>query len=91
MTNWLYFDTDCLSAFLWVKEEKILTRLYAGKIIVPQQVYQELSVTVIEHLKKRLDVLINNAGKKTQTRSSFFHGVPLRLQAIIQISQPCLL
>ncbi len=30
MTSQLFFDTDCLSAFLWVKEENILFKLYPG-------------------------------------------------------------
>lgn len=42
MTEKYFFDTDCLSAFLWVREESILAKLYAGKIILPAQVYNEL-------------------------------------------------
>ena len=34
MTDKLFFDTDCISAFLWVKEENILFKLYPGKIIL---------------------------------------------------------
>lgn len=60
MTDSLYFDTDCLSAFLWVKEEKILSQLYPGNIIVPQPVYNELSIPTIAHLKNRIDTLIGN-------------------------------
>ena len=37
-----FFDTDCLSAFLWVREESILAKLYARRIILPAQVYNEL-------------------------------------------------
>ena len=55
MTDSLYFDTDCLSAFLWVKAENILKTLYSGKIKIPQQVYNELSNPAINHLKMRLD------------------------------------
>ena len=59
MTDSLYFDTDCISSFLWVREERILTRLYSGKIVIPQQVYNELSFSGVIHLKTRLDVLID--------------------------------
>lgn len=52
----LYFDTDCLSAFLWVKNERILTQLYPGRIIVPKQVYDELSS--VPPLKKQIDSLL---------------------------------
>jgi len=54
------FDTDCLSAFLWVSAEHILSSLYSGSIIVPQQVYDELSNPYTPQLKTRLDKLIIN-------------------------------
>lgn len=60
MTDSLYFDTDCISSFLWVKEERLLTSLYSGKIKIPQQVYNELSYPGTPQLKTRTDVLINN-------------------------------
>lgn len=50
-----FFDTDCLSAFLWVRKESVLTRLYAGRIILPMQVYTELEK--VPHLKRRVDIL----------------------------------
>ena len=60
MTDSLYLDTDCISSFLWVKEERLLTSLYSGKIKIPQQVYNELSYPGTPQLKARVDVLINN-------------------------------
>lgn len=53
----LFFDTDCLSAFLWVDEQAILPRLYPGRIIIPEPVYAELSRPQISHLKRRIDTL----------------------------------
>lgn len=35
MTDKIFFDTDCLSAFLWIKNENILVKLYGGKIVLP--------------------------------------------------------
>ena len=58
MTEKYFFDTDCLSAFLWVREESILARLYAGRIILPAQVYHELQK--VPHLLARVDTLKNN-------------------------------
>lgn len=29
----IFFDTDCISAFLWVKNESLLEKMYSGKII----------------------------------------------------------
>ena len=34
MTDDLFFDTDCLSAFLWINDTNILQALYAGKIVI---------------------------------------------------------
>lgn len=53
MTDRFVFDTDCLSAFLWVRGESILSRLYAGRIILPAQVYEELKR--VPHLLARVD------------------------------------
>ena len=58
MTEKYFFDTDCLSAFLWVREESILARLYAGRIILPAQVYHELQQ--VPHLLARVDTLKNH-------------------------------
>lgn len=53
MTERVFFDTDCLSAFLWVRGESILSRLYSGRIILPAQVYDEL--TRVPHLLAGVD------------------------------------
>ncbi|MGD1823457.1 MAG: hypothetical protein ACPKM0_11945 [Pleomorphochaeta sp.] len=58
MTNPLFFDTDGLSAFLWVDKQSILSSLYPGRIAIPQDVYNELSYPGVNHLRKRLDKLI---------------------------------
>ena len=60
MTDSLFFDTDCLSAFLWVGNQNLLIRLYPGKVVIPMQVYNELSYPGISHLKARVDTLLCN-------------------------------
>lgn len=60
MTDSLFFDTDCLSAFLWINDTNILQALYGGKIILPGPVYQELSNPSIPHIKQRADGLIKS-------------------------------
>lgn len=60
MTDDLFFDTDCLSAFLWINDTNILQTLYGGRIILPGPVYQELSNPSIPQIKRRADGLINN-------------------------------
>ena len=61
MTDSLFFDSDCLSAFLWVGNENLLVKLYPGKIVIPKPVYDELSYPGIAHLKARVDVLLSNS------------------------------
>lgn len=56
----IYFDTDCLCSFLWVNKEDILLKLYANRIIVPKQVYEELSNPCVPHLKNQIDQLVSN-------------------------------
>lgn len=56
MTEPLFLDTDCFSAFLWVAHENLILQLYAGRIGLPQQVYRELSK--VQFLKARVDALL---------------------------------
>lgn len=56
MTEQIFFDTDCLSAFLWVGKDNLILRLYPGRIVLPQQVYDELKK--VATLKKRVDELL---------------------------------
>jgi len=60
MTDEYFFDTDCLSAFLWINDVNILKELYGGRIIFPGPVYDELSNPAIPHLKKRADNLLED-------------------------------
>lgn len=58
MTDLLFCDTDCLSAFLWVRNESLLPQLYPGKVIIPRPVYTELCRPNTPQLKNRIDVLL---------------------------------
>ena len=60
MTDSYFFDTDCISAFLWIKNESILSKLYPGKIILPKQVYDEIGK--VPPLIKRVEQM-KNAGE----------------------------
>ena len=67
MTEPLFFDTDCISAFLWVDNESILSKLFPGRIIIPKEVYDELShpgVNRIKRLKAQVDLMLQ-AGDAT--------------------------
>lgn len=55
MTETYFFDTDCISAFLWVRNESILARLYPGKIVLPTQVYDEIKA--VPPLLHRVDTM----------------------------------
>ena len=67
MTDELFFDTDCLSAFLWINDTNILHELYGGRIVLPEPVYQELSNPGIPHIKQRADIMINNKDASVKT------------------------
>ena len=58
LTKPIFFDTDCLSAFLWVNHQSLLVKLYPGRIVIPVQVYTELSYPEVFHLKARIDTMI---------------------------------
>ena len=60
MTDSLFFDCDCISAFLWVNNASLLALKYPGKIVIPKPVYDELSYPTIPHLKDRIDALLKN-------------------------------
>lgn len=60
MTDSLFFDSDCISAFLWVNEQNLLNLLYPGRVVIPKPAYDELSYPTTPHLKQRIDYLINN-------------------------------
>lgn len=60
MTEQLFLDTDCLSTFLVVGQENLVLRLYAGRIGIPQQVYEELKK--VYFIKSKVDAL-RQAGK----------------------------
>lgn len=66
MTEKLFFDTDCISAFLWVKEESILFKLYPGKIILPKPVLNELNNPSIPHIKRKVNQLCLNGDVSTK-------------------------
>lgn len=76
MTDSLFFDSDCISAFLWVNEQNILTLLYPGMIVIPKPAYDELSYPTTPHLKQRIDYMLDknqasiatiNVGSETYT------------------------
>ena len=67
MTEPLFFDTDCLSAFLWINNQSLLAQLYPGRVIIPAQVYAELSIPSVPHLKQRIDTMINNGDTRIET------------------------
>lgn len=60
MIDSLFFDSDCISAFLWVNEQNLLNLLYPGMVVIPKPAYDELSYPTTPHLKQRIDYLLNN-------------------------------
>ncbi|MFT9487179.1 MAG: hypothetical protein ACH0QD_07390 [Tepidibacillus sp.] len=66
MTSKLFFDTDYISSFLWVKEENILFQLYPGRIVLPKEVFIELSNPSIPHIKRKVNELCINGDVTTK-------------------------
>ena len=60
LTDTIFFDTDCISAFLWVNNQSIVEQLYGGRIVFPREVYEELNNPRISHLKRRMDMEIGS-------------------------------
>lgn len=58
LTDSIFFDTDCICAFLWVHGECLLEKIVEGKIIIPKPVYDEIDRPSIPHLKRRIDELL---------------------------------
>ena len=84
MTDDLFFDTDCLSAFLWINDTNILHELDGGRSVLPEPVYQELSNPCIPHIGQRTDLLL--VDNKTNREWSF-HAPPQKTLDIIQTNE----
>ena len=50
LTDSIFFDTDCIFAFLWINEEILLEKMFPGKIVIPKEVYNEIDRQEIPHL-----------------------------------------
>ncbi len=70
LTEPLFFDTDCISAFLWVDNESILSRLFPGRVVIPREVYDELShpgVNRVKGLKAQVDLMVRSGDATIET------------------------
>lgn len=86
MISMLYFDTDCFSSFLWVKKEDILFRLYPGRVLLPRQVYIELSNPSVPHFKTRVNQL--RLEGRLSTKEILVDTEEYRLYYALAISPP---
>ena len=59
LTDSVFFDTDCICAFLWNNEESLIEKMYPGKIVIPKEVYNEINRPTISHLKVRIVQLMD--------------------------------
>jgi len=66
MIEQIFFDTDCISSFLWVDRTDILLNLYGKQIILPEQVLDELSNPSVRHLTTKVNQLLsqNQIGRR---------------------------
>lgn len=61
----IFFDSDCISSFLWIRRADLFLRLNLGELILPQEVFLELSNPSIPHIGKQMKELINGGQMKT--------------------------
>lgn len=54
-----YYDTDCLSSFLWVNRQDILKSLFKNNLHLPKKVYNELMNPSVPKLNKLTKKIIN--------------------------------
>ena len=59
MIEKIFFDTDCISSFLWVERTDIILELYDQRIILPEQVVDELSNPRVSHLSSKVEQLLS--------------------------------
>ncbi len=86
MTSKLFFDTDCISSFLWVKQESILFNLYPGRILLPMQVYVELCNPSVPHFKHKINQL--RLSGRLSTKEILIDTEEYRLYYELAISPP---
>ncbi|MCL6588775.1 MAG: hypothetical protein K6U80_02370 [Firmicutes bacterium] len=86
MTRPIFFDTDCISSFLWVRQETLLFNLYPGRIVLPQEVFLELSNPSIPHIKNKVALLCS--GGDISTRQILMNSEAYHLYHEMAISPP---
>lgn len=58
MTKIVFFDTDCISSFLWTQTQHLLIHCFGSDMIIPRQVYSEISR--VPHLRQRIDDMVTD-------------------------------
>ena len=57
----IFFDTDCMSSFLWANETNLLVQLYSGRMCLPKEVEKELSYPRLpSFFSSNISILISN-------------------------------
>ena len=52
LTKDIFIDTDCISAFLWVGNESLLSQLYPNRVVMP--IYWLMHISVVLSMKIRV-------------------------------------
>ena len=55
MIDTLFFDTDCISAFLWVNEEALFEKIFKNGIVLPKPVFDELKNPCVRKLGRKIE------------------------------------
>ena len=67
MTKKVFFDTDCISSFMRVNERNVIEELFDARIVIPEEVYEELSNPRVPHLKQQTDDMIANGHAQVES------------------------
>lgn len=59
LTKKIFFDTDCLSSFYWADQEVLLCQMFSDRMVIPKEVYVELSSPAVPLLNKKLIQCVN--------------------------------
>ena len=59
LTEQVFFDTDCLSSFFWADQECLLCKLFADRMVMPKEVFDELLNPLVPYLNEKVRKLVD--------------------------------
>ncbi|HOI25796.1 MAG TPA: hypothetical protein PK581_09470 [Caldisericia bacterium] len=66
LTEQVFFDTDCLSSFFWADQECLLCKLFADRMVIPKEVYDELLNPHVPYLNEKVRKLVDDKAMRVK-------------------------